>query len=215
MDKRVQNTLRLINGTDFKESTQHSREVVPPEEADIELLDAYSRAVTTVVDAVGPTVVSISIGKQSPGNRPEQMGAGSGFFITPDGYILTNSHVVQKAKRLRAIQEDGTTLEATLVGTDSATDLAVIRTNGSSLPYVSLGDSNLLRVGQLVIAIGNPYGFQSTVSTGVLSALGRALRSRDGRLIENIIQHTAPLKPRSTQGILVGRSLIPGVGLWG
>jgi S1-C subfamily serine protease len=97
MDKRVQNTLRLINGTDFKESTQHSREVVPPEEADIELLDAYSRAVTTVVDAVGPTVVSISIGKQSPGNRPEQMGAGSGFFITPDGYILTNSHVVQKA----------------------------------------------------------------------------------------------------------------------
>jgi S1-C subfamily serine protease len=212
MDKRVQNTLRLINGTDFKESTQHSREVVPPEEADIELLDAYSRAVTTVVDAVGPTVVSISIGKQSPGNRPEQMGAGSGFFITPDGYILTNSHVVQKAKRLRAIQEDGTTLEATLVGTDSATDLAVIRTNGSSLPYVSLGDSNLLRVGQLVIAIGNPYGFQSTVSTGVLSALGRALRSRDGRLIENIIQHTAPLNPGNSGGPLVdSRGRVVGI----
>lgn len=212
MNKQVQNTLRLINTKDFRESPQHSREVVSPEAADVELLDAYSRAVTTVVDAVGPTVVSISIGKQSPGNRPEEMGAGSGFFIAPDGYILTNSHVVQKARQMRAIQEDGTTLEATLVGKDSATDLAVIRTNGSSLPYVTLGDSNLLRVGQLVIAIGNPYGFQSTVSTGVLSALGRALRSRDGRLIENIIQHTAPLNPGNSGGPLVdSRGRVVGI----
>jgi S1-C subfamily serine protease len=124
-------------------------------------------------------------------------------MIAPDGYILSNDHVVHGASKLTATLADGTTLDTTLVGTDPATDLAVVRANDFRLPHATLGDSGLLRVGQLVIAIGNPYGFQSTVSTGVVSALSRALRSREGRLIENIIQHTAPLNPGNSGGPLV------------
>ena len=206
MEPQIQETLRLINGKDRSEGEACSREVGPKVRSEAELLDAYSRAVTTVVEAVGLAVVSISVGKRSPGNRPEQAGAGSGVFIGPDGYVLTNSHVVEGAKRLSVIPEEGTALDAALVGKDPATDLAVIRAYGSGLPCVTLGDSDQLRVGQLVIAIGNPFGFQSTVLTAVLSALGRALRSRDGRLIENIIQHTAPLNPGNSGGPLVDSS---------
>jgi S1-C subfamily serine protease len=178
----------------------------------VELLDAYSRAVITVVDAVGPAVVSISVGKQSEGSEQEQIGAGSGVVIAPDGYILTNHHVVYGAKQLNITLTNGTSLPATVVGTDAATDLAVIRAEGSRLPFATLGDSASLRVGQLVIAIGNPLGFQSTVSTGVVSALGRALRSQEGRLIENIIQHTAPLNPGNSGGPLVdSRGRIVGI----
>jgi S1-C subfamily serine protease len=170
---------------------------------DVELLDAYSRAVVAVVEAVGPAVVSITVGNQPPDHATEQVGAGSGVVIAPDGYILTNDHVVQKAKSLSVSLTDGTSLAATLIGSDPATDLAVIRANTAYLPSCTLGSSERLRVGQLVIAMGNPFGFQSTVSTGVVSALGRALRSTQGRLIENIIQHTAPLNPGNSGGALV------------
>ena len=179
---------------------------------DVELLDAYSRAVITVVDTVGPAVVSIAVGKPTPTEGGEQMGAGSGVVIAPDGYILTNQHVVHGAKRLTVLFTSGQQAEATLVGEDAATDLAVIRAHGSGLPYASLGDSDTLRAGQLVIAIGNPLGFHSTVSTGVVSALGRALRSRQGRLIESIIQHTAPLNPGNSGGPLVdSRGRVVGI----
>jgi len=178
----------------------------------VELLDAYSRAVITVVDAVGPAVVSVSAGMKSWGSETEQLGSGSGVLIAPDGYIVTNDHVVHKATQLSVTLTNGTTLLATRVGVDPATDLAVIRADGSGLPYATLGDSGLLRVGQLIIAIGNPFGFQSTVSTGVVSALGRALRSQRGRLVENIIQHTAPLNPGNSGGPLVdSRGRIIGI----
>jgi S1-C subfamily serine protease len=179
---------------------------------DVELLDAYSRAVVAVVDAVGPAVVSVGVGKRSPQNWPEREGAGSGVVIAPDGYILTNSHVVQDARRVTATFTDGTQAVSGLIGKDPATDLAVIRADASGLAYASLGDSAGLRVGQLAIAMGNPLGFQSTVTTGVVSALGRALRSREGRLIENIIQHTAPLNPGNSGGpLLDSRGQVVGI----
>jgi S1-C subfamily serine protease len=198
-----QRTLKLINGKDLGARSQCRCEVRPTEKSDTDLLDAYSRAVIAVVDAVGPAVVSISIGRESQKRGPEMAGAGSGVVIAPDGYILTNDHVVDQADRLIITLTDGTNLRATLVGKDPATDLAVIRADGSNLKCATLGDSASLRVGQLVIAMGNPFGFQSTVSTGVVSALGRAFRSREGRLIENIIQHTAPLNPGNSGGPLL------------
>ena len=130
MDEQIQTIMRLINGENVGEIPAERHETDSTEVYDVELLDAYSRAVTTVVDRVGKAVVSISIGKLSRRNDTEQIGAGSGFIITPDGYILTNSHVVQNSKHLTVIQQDGATLEATLVGTDPATDLAMIRING-------------------------------------------------------------------------------------
>jgi S1-C subfamily serine protease len=173
---------------------------------DAELLDAYSRAVISVVERVGPTVVSIYAGNHQRNVEPEQAAAGSGVIFAPDGYILTNDHVVHASRQLRVTLTDGSSMAASKVGTDPATDLAVIRADASCLEYSALGDSRQLIPGQLVIAIGNPFGFQSTVSTGVVSALGRALRSRDGRLIENIIQHTAPLNPGNSGGPLVDSS---------
>jgi len=180
---------------------------------DVELLDAYSRAVTAVVDAVGPSVVSISVGGEAPaGNDAEPIGAGSGVLLTPDGYVLTNHHVVSNASRVRLTLTDGTSLGAVPVGSDPPNDLAIVRANGSGLPYAALGDSSTLRVGQLVIAIGNPLGFQSSVSTGVVSATGRGMRSLDRRLIENVIQHTAPLNPGNSGGPLVdSRGRIVGI----
>lgn len=170
---------------------------------DADLLDAYSQTVISVVNTAGPSVVSISHGKRSQGILRERSGSGSGVIITPDGYILTNDHVVRDAGELEVTLTDGTTLTGELIGTDSATDLAVIRVDASGIPYSPLGDSDRLQAGQLVIALGNPLGFESTVSTGVVSALGRALRSRTGRLIENIIQHTAPLNPGNSGGPLL------------
>ena len=184
-------------------SPSEPRPASPQAPSDAELLDAYSRAVTAVVERVGPAVVSIHIGKGSRTSEFEPAGAGSGFVITPDGYILTNSHVVANAHEIRALFIDGQKLMATVIGRDPSTDLAVIRVNASGLEYASLIDSSALRVGQLVIAVGNPFGFQSSVSTGVVSSLGRALRSQDGRLIENIIQHTAPLNPGNSGGPLL------------
>lgn len=203
MQAHTKRVLRLINGEGPARKEIGRNEARPREVQDSELLDAYSRAVIDVVDSVGPAVVSISTGRSPRRDEPEAMGAGSGVLIAPDGYVLTNDHVVHDGGRLTVTLGDGTTLAATLVGKDPATDLAVIRAGGSQLPHAPFGDSGSLRVGQLVIAIGNPYGFQSTVSTGVVSALGRSLRSREGRLIENIIQHTAPLNPGNSGGPLV------------
>jgi S1-C subfamily serine protease len=212
MDEQCHKALQCIAGKDMGTPRDGSCRIASESASEVELLDAYSRAVITVVDAVGPAVVGIAVKKSANAHSPEQQGAGSGVIIAPDGYVLSNDHVVQGADAISVTLQDGRSFEATTVGTDPATDLAVLRANGSGLPYATLGDSNILKAGQLVIAIGNPFGFQSTVSTGVVSALGRALRSREGRLIENIIQHTAPLNPGNSGGPLVdSRGRVVGV----
>jgi S1-C subfamily serine protease len=171
--------------------------------SDEDLLDAYSRAVVSVVDKVGPAVVSITVKQRARSRGSERDGAGSGVIIAPDGFILTNNHVIERASQVEVGLPDGSTLTAEVVGADPATDLAIVRAGGSGLPTAELGDSASLRVGQLVIAIGNPLGFQSTVSTGVISALGRALRTQSGRLVEDIIQTDVPLNPGNSGGPLV------------
>jgi len=206
MDTKSKNALSWLSGMNVAPAADESCrpcEIKREDSPTIDLLDAYSKAVIAVVDAVGPAVVSISVGQETRQAEFEPVGAGSGFVITPDGYMLTNSHVVAGAKKIEAAFMDGTRLQAAVVGLDASTDLAVISVNASGLPYAELGDSSGLRVGQLVIAMGNPLGFQSTVSTGVISALGRTLRSQMGRLIENIIQHTAPLNPGNSGGPLL------------
>jgi S1-C subfamily serine protease len=175
--------------------------------SDGELLDAYSQAVIRVVEAVGPSVIAVTR-KAGAG----QGGSGSGVLVGPGGYALTNSHVADGHQRLTAITSDGDQLEAELIGDDPATDLALLKLGAKDLPFANLGDSAAARVGQLVIAMGNPYGFQSTVSTGVVSAHGRSLRSREGRLIENIVQHTAPLNPGNSGGpLLDSRGRVIGI----
>ena len=166
------------------------------------LLDAYSQAVIGVVEKVGPAVVSIGIRQKGKGGY-EGEGAASGVIFAPDGYVLTNNHVVENAAQVQVGLMNGDTYQAEIVGTDPATDLAVVRAATNGLPIAELGDSDSLRVGQLVIAIGNPFGFQSTVSTGVISALGRAMRSQTGRLIESVIQIDVPLNPGNSGGPLV------------
>jgi len=183
---------------------------------DLELLDSYSRAVINVVEKVGPAVVNVHMRRKTP-TRPgssarEAEGTASGVIIAQDGYVATNSHVVEGAIDIGISLADGTEYTAELIGKDPATDLALLRVLGSGLPYAYLGDSDKLKVGQLVIAIGNPLGFQSTVTSGVVSALGRSLRSRSGRLIENVIQTDASLNPGNSGGPLVdSRGLIVGI----
>lgn len=183
---------------------------VPAPADDGELLDAYSKAVIGVVERVGPAVVSITVTGKS--RSRDAAGSGSGVLFTPDGYALTNAHVVEGAKRVHLRLTDGSTHEATIVGVDAASDLAVIRAGGDRLPYAELGRSGALRVGQLVIAIGNPLGFSSTVSAGVVSALGRTMRAQSGRLMENIIQSDVALNPGNSGGPLVdSRGRVVGI----
>src|SRR5260370_13544977 len=143
--------------------------------SDVDLLDSYSRAVISVVESVGPAVVGVS-------------GVGTGMLITPDGYALTNSHVASAVKAYELTLRDGSSLKAELVGKDPHTDLAVLRASAASLPHARLGDSGQLKVGQLVVAVGHTFGFQSTVTTGVISAVGRTIRAQSGRPIANTIQ---------------------------
>jgi S1-C subfamily serine protease len=177
---------------------------VPVEDG--ELLDAYSRAVIAVVEKVGPTVVSVAVRGRNA------QGAGSGVLFAPDGYLVTNAHVVTRARQLEVTLTDGSTLPAQVVGADPATDLAVLRVEGRGLAYAELGSSVGLRVGQLVIAIGNPLGFSATVSAGVLSALGRSMRGQTGRVVENIIQSDVALNPGNSGGPLVdSRARVIGI----
>jgi S1-C subfamily serine protease len=173
--------------------------------AEIEVLESWSRAVIHIVESVAPAVVSIvsRLTFRDDGRTVERAGSGSGAVIAPDGYILTNCHVVHGARHVQVRFTDGSVRPAEIVGEDPPTDLAALRVPAAGLPYAEIGDSNALKVGQLVIAVGNPLGLESTVSTGVVSSLGRAIRSISGRLIENIIQHTAPLNPGSSGGPLV------------
>ena len=180
-------------------------------DADREALDAYSRSVIGAVDLVGPAVVSVHVGRQRASSNGAG-GGGSGVIVTPDGYLLTNQHVVQHAASVTISLTNGDPVEARVIAADASTDLAVLHARISGLPAVSLFSPASARVGQLVVAIGNPFGFEATVSAGVISAHGRTLRGSDGRLIEGVVQHTAPLNPGNSGGPLVdARGRIVGI----
>ena len=198
MDQDVQRLLRYL--ADSNDTPQTGSPSWFKENPDAELLDAYSRAVIGVVEKLGPSVVAVTGPDNAVGGRG---GSGSGVIISPDGFALTNSHVVGGRTKLKVYTHEGDRLDAAVVGDDPATDLALIKISAGGLLHALLGKSQGLRVGQLVIAMGNPFGLQSTVSTGVVSALGRGLRGGDGRLIENVVQHTAPLNPGNSGGPLV------------
>jgi S1-C subfamily serine protease len=187
----------------------HDRDV-----AEVEALESFSQAIVRVVESVAPAVVSIAsrMTFRDDGRSVEREGSASGAVVAPDGYILTNSHVVHDAREVSVRFTDGSVRPAEVVGEDPPTDLAALKVLATGLSYMEIGDSNTLKVGQLVIAVGNPLGLESTVSTGVVSSIGRAIRSISGRLIENIIQHTAPLNPGNSGGPLVNaRGQVVGI----
>jgi S1-C subfamily serine protease len=194
--------IRFLDGDDINEKPRPRREPVERGGAkEAEALDAYSRTVIGVAEQVGPAVVAVRIRQNGYGPWGRE-GAGSGVVIAPDGFVLTNAHVVENAGELTVTLTNGETYPVRVIGADPATDLAVMKADAAHLPFAAFADSDRLRVGQLAVAIGNPLGFQNTVSAGVISALGRSLRGQSGRLIDNIIQTDVALNPGNSGGPL-------------
>ena len=188
----------LSDSSDLRDSAAHPDATAGVPSTD-DALDAYSKTVVRVVERASPAVIAIQPPRQAKGRG----GSGSGVVLTPDGFALTNSHVANGRDRLTAITHEGDALDATLIGDDPATDLALVRLSARDLPTASLGDSAALRVGQLVVAMGSPFGLQATVSSGIVSAAGRSMRGVGGRLIEGVVQHTAPINPGNSGGPLL------------
>jgi S1-C subfamily serine protease len=200
---------RFVNGGD-DEARRPERAAAGSSEA--EALDAYSRVIVTVAETISPTVVNIRAAAGDRARRSGGGGSGSGFLFTPDGFLLTNHHVIRGSERLRVRLTDGREVPGRVVGADPWTDVAVVHAEAAGLPHAELGESVGLRVGQLVVAIGSPFGFDSTVTAGVVSALGRTLRSITGHLVDNVIQTDAALNPGNSGGpLLDSRGRVIGI----